>query len=143
MLWDLVPGRFAQRPFCREDEQQERSFATGEQEERQPAQGLLNVKCSPESAHRPDSREIKVGKCALLQNQRLLALRSRQQRSPPTHTHTLQEEPSRTMEQGGPSPRPEGAWPSLQTPTPGLHLPGRTDLKAVKCTCSFDFPSFT
>ena len=98
---------------------------------------LLKVKCSPESVHRPDSREIKVGKCVLLQNQRLLALRSRQQRSP------LQEEPSRTMKKGGPSPRPEGAWPSLQTPAPGQHLPGRTDLEAAKCTCSFYFPSFT
>lgn len=72
--------------------------------ERQPARRLLNVKCSLESSQRPYSREIKVGKSLLLQNQRLLALKSRQQRSPPPpppHSPPPpQEEPSRTMASG-------------------------------------------
>lgn len=121
----LPRGHFAGRMS-----NQERSFATGEQSETAGPEAFKCKVLSREFA-KADSREIKVGKCMLLQNQRLLALKSRQQRSPP---------PARRAKQNNGEwlslPQTAAAWPSLQTSAPGMHLPGRTDLEAAKCTCS-------
>lgn len=117
----------------------ERSFTTGEQRETASSEAF---KC------KVLSREFEKARFQGDQSRKMRA--PQESKAPCSQEQTaeilpppLKEEPSRTMESGCPSPRPEVAWPSLQTSAPGMHLSGRTDLEASKCTCSFDFPSFT